>query len=152
MKIYQKTVNCQKPVNRQKTLNHQKNGKSSKTSESSKNGESSKINESSKNGEPSKNNILKVDLSNDIKVLFGKIGEIFQEYEIREILDTIFRYLYTSEIDIEIIDFEEWLCLVRVADYFAMEGLIQNVVNFQFYLLFVCILFTFYYNFILMLF
>lgn len=67
---------------------------------------------------------LCVDLKNDVECLFGKIGDVYQEYEVRDVLDSIFKYFYTSEIDLEIVDFEEWLCLVRVADYFAMDTLI----------------------------
>ena len=63
-----------------------------------------------------------VDLTNDIWVLFG---DDFEDYECKEVLDVIFRYLYTSEVDVELMGFEEWLSLVRVADYFAMDGLIQ---------------------------
>ena len=72
---------------------------------------------------------LCVDLKNDVECLFGKIGDVYQEYEVRDVLDSIFKYFYTSEIDLEIVDFEEWLCLVRVADYFAMDTLIQILSN-----------------------
>ena len=72
-------------------------------------------------------NVLTVDLSTDIEVLFNE----YEEYEIREIFDVVFRYLYTKEVDMDIVDFEEWMSLVRVADYFAMDSFLQIYLTFK---------------------